>query len=285
MKACYSIIVILVLICFVSLAGFAQNPIPNPGMESWSNGNPVDWWTSNIPPTILPVTQSSDAHSGSSSARLEILNAGGFPYPAELFSGGNNEGFPCTQRHAYVTGYYKFAPQTGDELHIYSQLWQGNTIIGAASESLPAAANWTQFMAPIGYFAPGNPDTCRVDFILSGTASFGGVAYIDDLGFSGINDIRIVGHGQMPDQFELSQNYPNPFNPTTNIEFSIPQAAEVKLIVSNQLGQNVATLLNEPLSPGSYSVDWNAGDLPSGIYFYTLTAAGFSKTMKLMLMK
>lgn len=283
MRVLYTIIFSIVLICFVSVVGLAQNPIPNPGMESWSNGSPVDWLANNAPPTIIPITQSSDAHSGSSSARLEIINTG-FPYPAQLYSGANGAGFPCTQRHAFVTGWYKFAPQTGDELYVYSQVWQGNNLIGAASESLPAAANWTQFMAPIGYFAPGNPDTCRVDFILAGTTT-GGVAFIDDLSFSGINDIRMIDVGQMPDQFELRQNYPNPFNPTTNIEFSIPRAADVKLVVYNQLGQTVATLVNEQFSAGSYSVDWNAGELPSGIYFYRLSANDFTQTRKLLLAK
>ena len=86
-------------------------------------------------------------------------------------------------------------------------------------------------------------------------------------------------------EFQLKQNYPNPFNPTTNIEFSVPQSSDVKLVVYNQLGETVATLVNEHLSAGSYKADWNAEDLPSGIYFYRITAGDFSKTMKLMLIK
>lgn len=286
MKHLYGVLFLVALIVIIPLSGFAQNPIPNPGMENWSNGNPVDWWTSNVPPTLVPVTQSGDAHTGSSSARLEILNLG-FPYPAELFSGSDGNGFPCTQRHAYITGYYKFIPQGPDILSVYGQVWQGTNLIGQAALNINnPSTSWVQFMAPITYFAPGTPDRCKVDFVLSGGSLVtGGVAYIDDLDFSGINDIEVIDNGQMPNQFELKQNYPNPFNPATNIEFSIPKSADVKLVVYNQLGQTVATLVNEHLSAGTYSADWNAEGLPSGIYYYRINAGDFSKTMKLMLMK
>jgi hypothetical protein len=282
MKRFYGIPFLVVLIGLFSILGMAQ--IPNPGMENWSGGNPVDWWTNNGP-TSIPVTQSSDAHSGNSSARMEALTTSA--WQAYLYSGSDANGFPCTQRHAYLTGYYKLIPQGVDFLQIFAQVWQGSTQIGQAAISLSASTlGWTQFMAPINYFGPGTPDTCKVDIqFISSTAVTGGLAFIDDLAFSGINDIKVVDNGQIPNQFELKQNYPNPFNPTTNIEFSIPKSAEVELVVYNQLGQTVATLVNERLSAGSYSADWNAEGLPSGIYFYRITTGDFSKTMKLMLMK
>jgi hypothetical protein len=288
MKHRYGVLLSMVLVGLISLSGLAQ--IPNAGMENWNNGNPIDWLTDNIPtiPPVLPVTQSSDAHSGSSSAHLEILNSSFGPYPAELFSGSDGNGFPTTTRHAYVTGYYKFMPADAlDVLQVYAQVWEGTNFLGAASYPITAAATtWTQFMAPINYSAPGTPDRCKVDFILStGSGTVGGIALIDDLGFSGVNAIEVIDNGQIPNQFELGQNYPNPFNPTTNIEFSIPQTADVKLVVYNQLGQTVATLVNERLSANNYSVDWNAENLPSGIYFCRISAGDFSKTMKLMLMK
>jgi hypothetical protein len=85
--------------------------------------------------------------------------------------------------------------------------------------------------------------------------------------------------------FELNQNYPNPFNPATMIKFSIPEASFVTLKVYNVLGQEVATLVNEEMTSGTYEVDFNAMDLTSGIYFYTINAGDFAATKKMMLLK
>ena len=90
---------------------------------------------------------------------------------------------------------------------------------------------------------------------------------------------------EIPTDYFLSQNYPNPFNPSTIIQFSLPQASFVKLEVFNALGEKVEVLVSEELSAGSYKYDWNASDLSSGIYFYSLTAENFKQTKKLVLMK
>ena len=88
-----------------------------------------------------------------------------------------------------------------------------------------------------------------------------------------------------PSSFSLNQNYPNPFNPTTTISFSIPTSEFVTLKVFDVLGNEVATLVNEEKSNGIYKVDFNASNLSSGIYFYTLKAGRFLETKKLILMK
>ncbi len=86
-------------------------------------------------------------------------------------------------------------------------------------------------------------------------------------------------------EYSLSHNYPNPFNPTTRIFYSIKEAGLVSLSVYDILGNEVSVLVKEDKSPGSYSVTFNAGNLPSGIYFYKLTAGRFSETKKLILLK
>lgn len=84
---------------------------------------------------------------------------------------------------------------------------------------------------------------------------------------------------------KLNQNYPNPFNPTTNIEFSLPEASQVSLTIFNTLGQTIATLVDSRLSTGLHSVTWNASNAPSGVYFYQLKAGSFTKTNKMLLLK
>ena len=91
-------------------------------------------------------------------------------------------------------------------------------------------------------------------------------------------------------EFELSQNYPNPFNPNTTIRFTIPQdqrreTIDVNLIVFDVLGNEVATIVNEEKSVGSYEVEFRRSELTSGIYFYQLKADNFVEAKKMLLLK
>jgi hypothetical protein len=88
-----------------------------------------------------------------------------------------------------------------------------------------------------------------------------------------------------PKQFSLEQNYPNPFNPTTNFGFRIVDIGLVTLKIYDALGREVETLVNEVLSPGTYNVKWDASNLPSGVYYYSIHAGKFSEAKKLILMK
>lgn len=90
---------------------------------------------------------------------------------------------------------------------------------------------------------------------------------------------------EIPEGFSLSQNYPNPFNPTTNIEFSLPEKSFVKLKVFDITGKEVAELVNESLSAGTFRYDFNAGELSSGLYFYMLETEKFSETKRMILLK
>jgi hypothetical protein len=89
----------------------------------------------------------------------------------------------------------------------------------------------------------------------------------------------------IPHKFELAQNYPNPFNPSTTIKYSIPSESHVVLKIYDMLGREVSTLLNEEKAPGIYSVNFIAGNLPSGVYLYKLTAGNYTSVKKLILLK
>ncbi len=90
---------------------------------------------------------------------------------------------------------------------------------------------------------------------------------------------------EVPDGFALNQNYPNPFNPITTITFKIASEGFTTVKIFDVLGREVATLMSENLSAGSYSVQWDATDVQSGVYFYKLQSGNYSETKKLMLMK
>lgn len=90
----------------------------------------------------------------------------------------------------------------------------------------------------------------------------------------------------VPESFRLEQNYPNPFNPTTTIRFALPERAAVKLTVYNVLGQEVATLINAQMEPGTYNAEFKASPgISSGIYFYNIKYGSKSITKKMMLVK
>jgi hypothetical protein len=85
--------------------------------------------------------------------------------------------------------------------------------------------------------------------------------------------------------FNLEQNYPNPFNPSTVISYRLPVSSNVTLKVYDVLGNEVATLVNEEKQPGNYEVEFNASNLPSGIYFYKLQAGDYNQTKKMVLLR
>ncbi len=96
--------------------------------------------------------------------------------------------------------------------------------------------------------------------------------------FIGYNPVSVENEGTIPTEYALSQNYPNPFNPSTRINFSLPFESNVRLSVFNILGQEVKVLVDNQVQPvGSYNLTFDAKDLPSGIYFYRLTASSTSE--------
>ncbi len=90
---------------------------------------------------------------------------------------------------------------------------------------------------------------------------------------------------RIPRFFNLGQNYPNPFNPVTQINYHLPLAARVRLIVYNILGQEVEKIVDSELPAGYHSVKWDASKVSSGVYIYRITAGGFTDTKKMLVLK
>jgi len=89
----------------------------------------------------------------------------------------------------------------------------------------------------------------------------------------------------VPSSFALQQNYPNPFNPTTRIAYTLARASSVTLTVYDILGREVTTLVNEKQEPGTHSISWNASNVPSGVYFYTLRSGIEHDVKKLVILR
>ncbi len=97
--------------------------------------------------------------------------------------------------------------------------------------------------------------------------------------------VGVIQTTEIPDNYSLSQNYPNPFNPTTRISYGLPKASNVKMVVYDILGKEVATLVNEFTQAGSHEVVFNASTLASGAYFYKIEAGDFVQIKKMLLLK
>jgi endo-1,4-beta-xylanase len=109
------------------------------------------------------------------------------------------------------------------------------------------------------------------------------------------SSLQLTGVGNnftasIPEKYSLEQNFPNPFNPGTVIRYSLSENRFITLKVYNQVGEEVSTLVNEKQNAGNYNVNFDASNLPSGIYYYTLNArngeaGNFTETKKMTLLK
>ena len=206
------------------------------------------------------------------------------PLPVELNS--------FTARYVEAENYVLLIWKTQTEINNY----------GFEIEKSYDKSNWQN----IG-FVPGNGNSNSPkeynfrDNNLSGNSLYYRLKQIDSDGsfsYSKMVDLELV----KPETFELSQNYPNPFNPSTMISYRLTATGYVTLKIYDILGNEVATLVNEEKQPGIYEVEFSAKggfasggnasgnsgivrNLPSGLYFYTLSASDFSETKKMILLK
>ncbi len=109
-------------------------------------------------------------------------------------------------------------------------------------------------------------------------------------GIDAITNIEIGTFKTMPKDYALGQNVPNPFNPSTTIDYRLPEAGDVQLVIYNLLGQEVRTLVRESMDAGFHSVVWDGTDefgkqVASGIYIYRMSVADFSQVQRMMLLK
>jgi hypothetical protein len=216
-----------------------------------------------------------------------------------IAAGSNVDGFAWTQRSGFITGYYQLFPASGsgDRISLLGSLMKGGvhgTGVAVVGGTVTAAASsWTQFSVPFTYISSNTPDWASLSISLVGPGSTdpknGSYFLLDDLAFSGtasaVDDANAV-----PQSFTLDQNYPNPFNPSTTIQYSVAEQGHVSLKVYNVLGIEVASLVNEQKTAGTFSVNWNASGLPSGMYLYRLSVTSdkgqvFDQSKKLVLLK
>ncbi|MGB5849889.1 MAG: T9SS type A sorting domain-containing protein, partial [Ignavibacteriaceae bacterium] len=107
-------------------------------------------------------------------------------------------------------------------------------------------------------------------------------AALADMGVTSVFDYP---ENEIPQEYQLSQNYPNPFNPSTTIEYYLPEQADVSVTIYDALGNELEVLFSGNNSAGTHSLNWNASNYASGIYFYRLNAGTFNQVKKMLLLK
>ena len=271
--------------------------IPNAGFENWTSGEPDGWFTTNLPPLSVNVTQTSNSHSGNWAVKGEVIDFM-FPLPPFLCTGSlASPGFSINQKINRISGYYQFSPVADDHFLFTAEMGiatpSDTTIIGSGAIAIgEAVSTYTLFSVDINYFLPGEPNWANITISITDTSCttpghIGSVMIVDDLDIiAGIDDSE---ENPIAEEYVLKQNYPNPFNPSTTIKYQIPELSFVTLKVYEVLGNEVATLINEELPAGKYEVEFSTSSikrlLPSGVYFYQLQAGKFLETKKMLLIK
>jgi Secretion system C-terminal sorting domain len=297
----------LILFSFVFLTIFslpfhplhAQAPIPNGDFEQWANGAPVGWFVDNEG-TYTPITQTSDANSGSSALEGTVvaITESGVTYgqipPFTLsgnVSGKDTTGFPYTDRPNSFTGYYKFNPVGGDSLTLACLFLENGVGIGEGSFVVKTSAtSYTSFAVPINWASNDAPDTAVVTigvFAFStgtSTPNLGSTMEIDDLAFS--NQVINSGVSSTTSSFDLQQNYPNPLTNaiSTTITYSLDEPGYTTLTVYDINGRAVATPVQEAQSAGNHLATLDCGALAAGVYTYRLTSGDHSSARMLQVL-
>lgn len=142
-------------------------------------------------------------------------------------------------------------------------------------------------------FAPVDTGLCNDTLYIISNAYYNSFTAIVLSGVALVSDLSNMDGARIPTEFALHQNYPNPFNPITTIQYELPERSDVKIVIYDLLGNEVATLVNEIQKAGFKSVQWDASNVASGVYFYQIRAGnpssgsghGFVQTRKMVVLK
>ena len=304
------LIILFTVLILMSLKTNAQ--IPNIGFEIWENypdpDNPSnvyqkpDQWVGLLPTSPLTYSFSIEKNldnypvgTGQYSMIIKPDTANGvdgaaFSYDSLPPGSWQNipPAFPIDYRPFSFFLYYKYLPANGDSMRTACNFYKDGVVIGGFDYNSPQIVpNWTLLEIPISFNTSDIPDSATIILTtFCNTQHNGSRLYVDNLSFD--TPITSVNEGlgvDLPNSFALMQNYPNPFNSTTTINYSVTKSSFVTIKVYNVLGKEIAALVNEEKLLGNYKIEFNANNLPSGIYYYQMRSGSFKDTKKLILIK
>lgn len=225
-----------------------------------------------------------------------VTSATGLNYPSNIFvdNANNHIWIPDTYSHRVLR--YDVSPLPV-ELTSFSAVaqnkqvtlnWSTATELNNNGFEIQRSVGNSEFVT-VGFVKGAGTTTIQQDYSFSDrNLSDGNYSYrLKQIDFSGIFEYSDVIEVEVVnlDNYSLIQNYPNPFNPSTKIGYILSDRTNVKIVIMNSLGEEIAVLANEMQDQGFHELDFNAADLSSGIYFYSIQTMQYSETKKMILMK
>ena len=238
----------------------SQNKINNTLDMGWPLGILIDGVNTTTDAQNGVMYVKNSIVSGNTGAVIDSTSSNGTFNPSLFFSSNNNRSFPTNAEVSLVAPFDLNNPN-------FLPLGGSPALTGAGTPPND------------GFF---DPTATFVGAFGSQDWTFGWARFKPEV-TTDVEEIKISG--TTPTNYNLSQNYPNPFNPSTKISYSVIEPTNVKLTVYNILGQQVALLVNDFKSTGTYQVNFDASSLSSGIYIYSLEAGNIVVSKKMTLLK
>lgn len=267
----------LIAVLFLCSISVAQNPVPNPGFENWSTGEPVSWTTNNFGPTTL--TQTFIAHTGASSIRGEVIQTGPSTcYAPLLMSSTLGQGFSVSQLYGNMKFWYRFNSVSSDIFFgSVAILDASSSVIGAGSGVIfTGTTAWTEYTVPITYTGSG-PSKCLITFTVGdsgggGNVNCGSYFLADDVQLTDVIGIEEASANAA--SFTVAGN---PASENIFIERSFT-ANKTTVELLDCLGKKITEAI---IAPGERNLSIHVKPLAAGFYFVRLMNGQGQMTKKI----
>ncbi len=282
----------------VHFVGTSTAVVPNGDFETWSvlhYEEPVSWFTPNqslLQNPALPVTKTTDRHSGAFAARIENVNSTmGFQHGYMLAGPQGNTGmlpgFPVSQRDTVFSGFYKFTPVSNDTLMIGVTMFSGGVQVGwGYYQNDTATVVYKPFAVHINYdfLFTGVPDSATIiaaAFVGGGSPHGNSVLLVDDLSLSSTSASVGTITKNSPNVFV----YPNPAHEYTTIGYVLEKPSSVLIDIYDVSGKWIETINNTEESSGAHLLKYNLTHLSNGFYSITVIINGMRQTRNITIHK
>jgi Secretion system C-terminal sorting domain len=301
---------IMILLVLSAMAITTNAQIPNSGLETWGNfssGGSIPYvflkpnhWSGSDDYSFFSIRRNPDNFPLGTGQYSMIITSDpsnnvmgvALSYdslPQTLSPTNIPPAFPVNFRPTSFCLYYKYISVGGDSMTASCFFYKnGSKIGGAGYISGQNVSNWSSLIIPVTFSTADIPDSATIIFTtFDNTQHDSSTLYVDNLSFDNLITTSVsFNPNERPGIYSLSQNYPNPFNPSTAIQFTVPSSGRAVLKVFNVLGQEVAALFDGEAAAGvRHEVQFNASNLPSGIYFSRLDFDGKMQVRKMLLLK
>jgi hypothetical protein len=261
----------LVFFLFANILATAQNPVPNPGFENWTDGNPDHWFVINLPGIGVPVTEVTPGRTGGKALKSEVVEVFGNPLlsPLQSHTDENLNGFPVEQNYTNLRLYYQFSPMGSDDLKVAILMFDENAFPLSGDEVVisEAASNFTELNIPIVYDFSGEAARCIISMVIEDVSLEG-----EDIGsYFIVDDVELNNGGATPSREEVPnladvRVFPNPCTATANITLTVEDGGHYLVGIFDLQGREVVRVLDEDMHNGIYELKADFHHLQAGNY-------------------